>query len=272
MSPGPSDAVSDPPAPGLDRRALVAAALGAAIALPQRAAALDAAPAEPTGGPKSGPIAILLYPGMTALDVVGPQNLLAGLGPIQLVAARAGPVASDTGLAITATHDFESCARDLDVLLVPGGDGTPVQMNDAPTLAFLADRAARAAWVTSVCTGSLILGAAGLLRGYRATSHWCVREAVLPLLGAVPVDGRVVFDRNRVTAAGVSAGLDFALALAARLRGEAYAKTAQLVAEYAPQPPFQAGSPAAAGPETTAAAEAILAELTAGARRAASER
>ncbi|MFY9294771.1 MAG: DJ-1/PfpI family protein [Methylorubrum rhodinum] len=263
MSPGRSDD-SGP----LDRRAFTAAALAVALSLPQAAAL-----AEPTGpSDVTKKIAILLYPGMTALDVVGPQNLLAGLGPIELVAARTGPVASDTGLSLVATHDFETCARDLDVLLVPGGDGTPAQMHDAATLAFLEDRAQRATWVTSVCTGSLILGAAGLLRGYRATSHWCVRDAVLPLLGAEPVDSRVVFDRNRVTAAGVSAGLDFALALAARLRGEAYAKTAQLVAEYAPQPPFVAGTPAEAGAETVRAADAILADLVAGARAAASGR
>lgn len=265
MSPGPSDET----VPRLDRRAFTAAALAAALASPHRAAALT----ESAGrSDTSKRIAILLYPGMTALDVVGPQNLLAGLGAIELVAARTGPVASDTGLSITATHDFDACARDLDILLVPGGDGTPAQMREPATLAFLADRAARAAWVTSVCTGSLILGAAGLLRGYRATSHWCVRDTVLPLLGAEPVDQRVVFDRNRVTAAGVSAGLDFALALAARLRGGAYARTAQLVAEYAPQPPFAAGTPAGAGVETTRAAEAILAELVAGARKAAPER
>jgi cyclohexyl-isocyanide hydratase len=259
MSPGRSDDVGP-----LDRRAFTAAALAAALSLPQAARA-----EEPESARK---IAILLYPGMTALDVVGPQNLLAGLGPIELVAGRIGPVASDTGLSLVATHDFETCARDLDVLLVPGGDGTPAQMHDAATLAFLEDRAQRATWVTSVCTGSLILGAAGLLRGYRATSHWCVRDAVLPLLGAEPVDSRVVFDRNRVTAAGISAGLDFALALAARLRGEAYAKTAQLVAEYAPQPPFAAGTPAEAGAETVRAADAILADLVAGARAAASGR
>ena len=261
MSPGRSDDA----APSLDRRAFAAAALAAALAGPSEARAA------PAGRSEFKRIAILLFSGMTALDVVGPQSLLAGLsaGPIQLVAARAGPVASDTGLTLIATHDFDTCARDLDVLIVPGGDGTPAQMRDAATLTFLADRAARAAWVTSVCTGALILGAAGLLRGYRATTHWCVRDAVLPLLGAEPVDRRVVFDRNRVTAAGVSAGLDFALALAARLRGEDYARTAQLVAEYAPAPPFAAGTPAAAGPETTRAAEAILAELVAGALAAA---
>ena len=216
-------------------------------------------------------IAILLFPGMTALDVVGPQALLAGLaGPrLHLVAEHSGPVASDTGLAIVATADFETCPRDLDVLMVPGGDGTPDQMSNTRLLAFLRDRAARAAWITGVCTGSLILGAAGLLDGYRATSHWCVRDRVLPLLGAIPVAERVVFDRNRVTAAGVSAGLDFALALAARLRDPDYARTSQLVAEYAPQPPFSAGTPEAAGPAITEAASAILRHLSDRSRAAA---
>jgi transcriptional regulator GlxA family with amidase domain len=250
-------------------------------------AALLAAGVAPTGaaralGVPSGPggsvdpnrparIAMLLYPGMTALDLVGPQMVLSGLsgGSPHLVAKVPGIVATDTGLSLVATSGFDDCPPELDVLFVPGGDGTPAQMRDAATLAFLADRGARASWVTSVCTGSLILGAAGLLRGYRATSHWCVRDAVLPLLGAVPLDERVVFDRNRVTAAGISAGLDLALALAARLRGEEYVRTSQLVAEYAPQPPFAAGTPAAAGPAITARANAILADLTAGCRAAA---
>jgi transcriptional regulator GlxA family with amidase domain len=216
-------------------------------------------------------IAMLLYPGMTALDVVGPHDLLAGLAPgsLHLVARTPGPVPSDTGIGLLATTSFAACPADLDVLFVPGGDGTPAQMRDAATLAFLRDRAGRARWVTGVCTGSLILGAAGLLDGYRATSHWCVRDTVLPLLGAVPVDERVVFDRNRITAAGISAGLDFALALAARLRGDDYARTAQLVAEYAPQPPFAAGSPAKAGPAITRGALAILGDLVAEARAAA---
>ncbi|MGU3538903.1 DJ-1/PfpI family protein [Methylobacterium sp. A54F] len=214
---------------------------------------------------------MLLYPGMTALDVVGPQALLAGLAPgsLHLVAEAPGPIASDTGLSLVATTGFADCPDTLDVLFVPGGDGTPAQMRHAATLAFLRDRASRARWITSVCTGSLILGAAGLLEGYRATSHWCVRDRVLPLLGAVPVDARVVFDRDRVTAAGISAGLDFALALSARLRGAEYARASQLVAEYAPQPPFDAGSPAAAGPAVTREAGAILADLAAGAEAAA---
>ncbi|MBB3900547.1 DJ-1/PfpI family protein [Methylobacterium brachythecii] len=257
----------------MKRRDFTKAALVAAL-LPRPAAALAGSEPKAGASAKGISIAMLLYPGMTALDVVGPQELLSGLaeGGLHLVAKRAGPVESDTGLSILATHDFEGCPREVTVLFVPGGDGTPAQMRDAETLAFLRAQAAVASWITSVCTGSLILGAAGLLQGYRATSHWCVRESVLPLLGATPVDERVVFDRNRVTAAGISAGLDFAIALAARLKGEAYAKTAQLVAEYAPQPPFQAGTPGAAGPDIAGSAREILRHLVDGSVKAASDR
>ena len=257
------------PPPDLSRRAILAAAAAAAAFRPAPTGAADAPKAIPQDPPVR--IAMILYPGMTALDLVGPQALLAGLAPGSLycVARSAGPVASDTGLSLVATHTFETCPPDLDVLLVPGGDGTPEQMRDAALLDFLRARAPGTTWLTSVCTGSLILGAAGLLRGYRATSHWCVRDAVLPLLGAVPVAERVVFDRGRVTASGVSAGLDLGLALAARLRGPDYARTAQLVAEYAPEPPFRAGTPGQAGPAIVRAADAILAPLVAGATRAA---
>ncbi|WP_036266822.1 DJ-1/PfpI family protein [Methylobacterium sp. 10] len=214
---------------------------------------------------------MLMFPGMTALDLVGPQAILAGLAGdrLHLVAREAGAVPSDTGLTLLADTSFETCPRDVDVLFVPGGDATPGQMRDEATLAFLRDRAARASWITSVCTGSLILGAAGLLDGYRATSHWCVRETVLPRLGAIPVNRRVVVDRNRITAAGISAGLDFALVLAARLRGDEYARTSQLVAEYAPEPPFSAGTPETAGPDVAAQAAAILKDLADGSLAAA---
>jgi cyclohexyl-isocyanide hydratase len=257
--------------PGPTRRSVAVAGLAGA-------AALTAVGSSAAGAPEAGPartralrIAMLLYPGMTALDLVGPQALLAGIagGGLHLVARAAGPVSSDTGLTLLAGDSFETCPRDVDVLFVPGGDGTTAQMRDADTLAFLRDRAARAGWITSVCTGSLILGAAGLLQGYRATSHWCVRDRVLPRLGAIPVDERVVFDRNRVTAAGVSAGLDFALALCARLAGPEAARTSQLVAEYAPAPPFAAGTPETAGPAITARARAILGPLIDGADAAA---
>ncbi|MCJ2082744.1 DJ-1/PfpI family protein [Methylobacterium sp. J-090] len=258
---------------GPNRRDLAGLAAGGLAAAGLAASGRAAAGREGSRPPPLR-VAMLLFPGMTALDVVGPQNLLSGLaGPrIHLVAEHRGPVTSDTGLAIVATADFTSCPRDLHVLFVPGGDGTPGQMRNETLLAFLRDRAERAAWVTSVCTGSLILGAAGLLTGYRATSHWCVRDSVLPLFGAIPVEARVVFDRNRCTAAGVSAGLDFALALAARLRDPDHARTSQLVAEYAPSPPFDAGTPHAAGPAITRAANAILEDLARGSLAAARAR
>ena len=245
------------------------AALAATALWPARVEAAQAQAPIPPDRPVR--IAMMLFPGMTALDLVGPQALLAGLAPgsLHLVAEATAPVTSDTGLSLLATETFETCPRDLDVLFVPGGDGTPAQMQNAALLTFLRARAERAAWVTSVCTGSLILGAAGLLRGYRATSHWCVRDAVLPLLGAEPVAERVVFDRNRATAAGISAGLDLGLALCDRLRGADYARTAQLVAEYAPEPPFRSGTPEQAGPAIRRAADAILAPLVAGATEAA---
>jgi cyclohexyl-isocyanide hydratase len=123
-------------------------------------------------------------------------------------------------------------------------------MQDAATLAFVADRGARARYVTSVCTGALVLGAAGLLRGYRAATHWYVMDT-LPLLGAVPVHERVVSDRNRMTGGGVTAGIDFGLALLAQLRDAEYARRVQLVIEYAPAPPFNAGSPDSAGEALT---------------------
>lgn len=215
-------------------------------------------------------IAFLLFPNVTQLDLAGPAQVLARLGDatLDLVWTTLDPVPTDAGFAIVPTATFADVPA-ADILCVPGGLGVNGVIADDEAMAWVRQVGGRADWVTSVCTGSLILGAAGLLDGYRATSHWCVRESVLPLLGAIPVDERVVFDRDRVTAAGISAGLDFALALAARLRGEDYARTAQLVAEYAPQPPFATGSPARAGPGTTRAALAILGDLVAEARAAA---
>ena len=121
-------------------------------------------------------------------------------------------------------------------------------MTDSETIGFLADRGSRARYVTSVCSGSLLLGAAGLMRGYKATSHWACRD-LLPLFGATPVDARVVVDRNRISGGGVTAGLDFGLVLLAKLLGEDIAKMTQLAMEYDPEPPFHAGTPREAGPE-----------------------
>lgn len=203
---------------------------------------MSAMPASWMGNDK---IAMLLYPGFTALDLVGPQYFFANLmgASVQLVAKDRTPVMSDTGLAIVPTATLEECPADLDVLFVPGsGGGVLDAMEDPALVAFVADRGARAKWVTSVCTGSLLLARAGLLTGYRATGHWVARD-VLADFGAIPVNERVVRDRNRMTGAGVSAGLDLGLAMTAELRDRAYAEGVQLLAEYAPKPPFDAGTP-----------------------------
>jgi len=189
-------------------------------------------------------IAMLMYPGMTVMDLIGPHCFLGGLmgAKIFFVAKSLNPVKSDTGVIITPNATFETCPRDLTVLFTPGGtDGTLAAAVDPETRAFMADRGTRAKYVTSVCSGSLILGAAGLLNGYKATSHWSVRH-VLAGFGAIPTDARVVRDRNRITGAGVTAGLDFGLTMVAELRDRTYAECCQLMSEYDPNPPFNAGS------------------------------
>lgn len=196
-------------------------------------------------------IAMLMYPGMTVMDLIGPQSWFGAMmgARIHLVAKSLDPVTSDAGVTIVPDATFDTCPRDVTVLFAPGGtDGTIAAATDPATLAFVADRGARAKYVTSVCSGSLILGAAGLLRGYRATSHWSVRD-VLAGFGAIPTDARVVRDRNRVTGAGVTAGLDFGLAMVAELRDRTYAQCCQLMSEYDPDPPFHAGSIKTAPPE-----------------------
>jgi len=209
-------------------------------------------------------VAILIYNDMTVLDVIGPQYFLSGLmgATVHLVAKDDRPVTSDSGVIVTPTATFASCPRDLDILLTGGGiSGTLAAMRDDATLDFLADRGARAKWVTSVCTGSLLLGQAGLLNGYRATSHWIGRSH-LPLFGAIEVDERMVFDRNRATAAGVSAGLDLGLELVRRLRPLDLAQAMQLVAEYAPEPPLNSGTPATAPAEVVAGVRDRLSGFT----------
>ncbi|NYT36103.1 DJ-1/PfpI family protein [Allopusillimonas soli] len=162
------------------------------------------------------------------------------------------PVSNDIGIPLVASHTFDECPQDLDVLFVPGGSvGTVACMNDPEVLAFLADRGSRSKWVTSVCTGGLVLGAAGLLDGYDATAYWPVAD-LLPLMGARHIDERVVRDRNRLTGGGVTAGIDFGLALVAEMVDEELARRIQLIIEYAPAPPFKNGTPAEAGPERTA--------------------
>jgi cyclohexyl-isocyanide hydratase len=198
-------------------------------------------------------VGMLLYPGFTLLDLIGPQTVWAWHARIHLVSRTGDVVASDSGIGIQPTATFADCSQNLDVLFVPGGMGTASAMRDRETLDFLMSRAPRASYITSVCSGSLILGAAGLLRGYKATSHWSARD-ILSQFGAEPVHSRVVIDRNRVTGGGVTAGIDFGLVLLAMWRGDEVAKVTQLAMEYDPEPPFDAGSPEAAGPALTAIA------------------
>lgn len=190
-------------------------------------------------------IAFLVYPQFTALDMVGPHHMLSSLmgATVHLVGKSHEPVRSDTGLVFVPSATFEDCPQDLDILCVPGGtQGTLAAMGDDSTMRFLKDRGGRARYVTSVCTGSLLLGAAGLLAGYQATSHWATAP-LLPIFGATPVAARVVKDRNRITGGGVTAGIDFGLTLVGHLRDRQYAEAVQLIAEYDPKPPFSAGTP-----------------------------
>ncbi len=193
-------------------------------------------------------IGFLLFPKVTQLDMTGPAQVLSRLpGAVTHLAWQTrDPVQTDVGFHINPTVTFDNCPQ-LDVLCVPGGFGVAEQMQDEVTLAFLRQQAAQARYVTSVCNGSLILGAAGLLKGYKSACHWMWRQ-YLPQFGAISVAERVVRDRNRISGGGVTAGIDFGLTLAAELAGEDVAKMLQLAFEYDPQPPFDAGSPEKAGP------------------------
>jgi putative intracellular protease/amidase len=189
-------------------------------------------------------VAILIFDRLTALDAVGPYEVLSRLpdSEVAFVAQEPGPKRTDTGhLALLADASLAEIPNP-DVVLVPGGPGQAALMEDGPVHEWLRAAHERSTWTTSVCTGSLILAAAGLLEGRRATSHWTALEE-LGRLGAEPVAERVVFDGKIVTAAGVSAGIDMALALAAKIAGEQVAQAIQLGIEYDPQPPFEAGSP-----------------------------
>jgi putative intracellular protease/amidase len=189
-------------------------------------------------------IAILLYERLTALDAIGPYEVLSRLpgASVTFVAAEPGPVRTDNGmLTLLAERSIEDVS-DPDILLVPGGPGEVAARAGSGVQEWLRAAHETTTWTTSVCTGSLILAAAGLLEGRRATSHWLALEE-LGRLGAVAVSERAVFDGKIVTAAGVSAGIDMALALAARVAGEDVAQAIQLGIEYDPQPPFDSGSP-----------------------------
>ena len=206
-------------------------------------------------------IGMLLFPRLTQLDMTGPYEVLARLpnAKVQLIARSLDPVMTDRGMAIVPTMTFAACPQ-LDVIMVPGGPGQQDLMEDAMVLEFLRNQARGAKYVTSVCTGSLVLGAAGLLEGKRATCHWAAIEN-LKALGAIPVSERVVVDGTIVTAAGVASGIDFALTLAAILEGEAAAREIQLQIEYDPAPPFNSGSPRTASPDIVEKLRGRLAPL-----------
>ena len=202
----------------------------------------------------------LVYPGMTLLDLVGPLQAWSFLPgyEVQYVWHQRGLVLTDCGLGVQATHTFEDAWPDPDVLFVGGGAKPTMDlMGDSVAIAFLADRGSRARWVCSVCTGALLLGAAGLLRGYRAATHWGVRDA-LRQFGAEPSDERVCVDRNRLTGGGITAGIDFGIAVAGHWTGEDGGRVIELIMEYAPRPPYGSGRPELADAKTLATARAAL--------------
>jgi len=197
-------------------------------------------------------IGLLVFPRVTQLDLTGPVQVFSSVpgAKVHLIWKRIEPVPSDSVLTLTPTITYADCPQ-LDVICVPGGLGTDELINDKETLDFLRRQAAGAKYITSVCTGSLVLGAAGLLRGYRAATHWTAME-FLAAFGATPTRTRVCVDRNRVTGGGVTAGNDFALPLVSLMVDRRTAEAIQLRLEYNPAPPFNAGSPETAPPEILA--------------------
>jgi cyclohexyl-isocyanide hydratase len=193
-------------------------------------------------------VGFLLFPRLTQLDMTGPWEVLIKLPGAEphLIWKTREPVMSEGGLAIVPTTTFADCPP-LDLICVPGGTGVNTLMTDREVLDFVRRMAAGARYVTSVCTGALVLGAAGLLRGKRATTHWMSHD-MLRAFGAEPVEARVVTDGTLITGGGVTAGIDFALTVAAEVAGARTAEAIQLGIEYAPAPPFDAGSPATADP------------------------
>lgn len=208
-------------------------------------------------------IGILIFPAVTQLDATGPAQVLARTpgATLHMIWKTRDPVKTDAGFSIVPTTTFADCPQ-LDVICIPGGAGQIDLMNDAETLAFVAAQGAKARYVTSVCTGSLVLGAAGLLKGYKSACHWASRD-LLAAFGAIPVAERVVRDRNRLSGGGVTAGIDFGLTLLAELAGDEVAQSVQLGLEYDPQPPFQSGSPEKAGAERTARVRAQMEKMIA---------
>jgi cyclohexyl-isocyanide hydratase len=208
-------------------------------------------------------IGLLLFPRMTQLDLTGPFEVFAKMpdAEVLLLWKTLEPVEAETGLRLLPYATLKDCQQ-LDVLCVPGGPGVSALMEDREVLDFLREQATGARFVTSVCTGALVLGAAGLLRGKRATTHWGSHD-LLAAFGTIPTKGRVVRDGNLFTGGGVTAGIDFALTVVAELAGAEAAQSIQLQIEYAPAPPFDAGTPETAPPNVVAAARARGAKMRA---------
>jgi cyclohexyl-isocyanide hydratase len=197
-------------------------------------------------------IGLLIFPRVTQLDFTGPLQVFSSVpgAKLHLIWKRIEPVASDSVMMLTPTTTFADCPQ-LDVICVPGGAGSDDLLNDQEVLDFVRKQAEGAKYVTSVCTGSLVLGAAGLLKGYRAATHWSAMDN-LAAFGATPTKVRVCTDRNRITGGGVTAGIDFALTLVSMLVDRKTAEAIQLRLEYNPAPPFNSGSPDTAPAETLA--------------------
>jgi cyclohexyl-isocyanide hydratase len=209
-------------------------------------------------------LGLLLYPNLTQLDLTGPYEVFHRLpgARVHLLWKDTQPIQAQGGLRFLPGTTLAACPQ-LDVMCVPGGFGQVALMNDTVVLDFLRHQARGARYMTAVCTGSLLLGAAGLLQGYKATSHWAYTE-LLAGFGATYTPGRVVVDRDRITGGGVTAGIDFALRVAAELAGERVAQSIQLGLEYNPQPPFACGHPDLADPALVAEVRARLATGRAG--------
>lgn len=251
------------------RRAFLGGALAASTALAtgRDATALAASPTPKSTEPLR--VGGILYPQVDQIDFTGPFEVLSRLpnSTFHVLGKEKTPIRDVKGLLLTPEVTFRE-APQLDVLLVPGGWGQQALMEDEATLGFLRDQAAGARYVFSVCTGALLCGAAGLLKGKRATTHWSALE-LLPYFGATAVEQRVVVDGRLVSAAGVTAGIDGALRLAALLRGDRVAQEIQLNIQYAPEPPFRSGTPATAPPEVLRAQSEAFRRITEERRRTA---
>lgn len=205
-------------------------------------------------------IGFLIFPGITPLDALGPAQFLARVPNAKIITMWKSieHIESDAGFTIVPTHTFETCPQ-LDVICIPGGFGTEALLQDESVLSFVQQQADQAQFVTSVCTGALVLGAAGLLKGKKATTHWAWHDR-LAGFGAIPIKQRVVSDGNLITGGGVTAGIDFGLSLIAQLAGNEVAELIQLGMEYDPKPLFDSGTPDKAKPELVALTKQRLAE------------